>query len=195
LDPRMPLRIAQESSMTTDDVYVVDDDNNERSIAADGANLTYANGSPLHSCGSRQLECDASLCMVAIPTDSLLLRQILKDLDNVVLDDASSDESSINAASILEGLSKASQEEKRRRKAAGNGSDNNPSTGTVANPFMPPQDGISNNLQFWKDCDSSSDGRSFPPLLQVLLLKLLYASPVGGPFLKLACVAVPHLSL
>ncbi|KAL3823870.1 hypothetical protein ACHAXA_005452 [Cyclostephanos tholiformis] len=36
--------------------------------------------------------------------------------------------------------------------------------------------------------------RILPPVIQLLLLKLLYSSPLSGPFLRLACVAVPHLA-
>ena len=37
-------------------------------------------------------------------------------------------------------------------------------------------------------------GRLLSPLLKILLLKLLYVNPIGGPFLQLACEAVAHIS-
>jgi hypothetical protein len=37
--------------------------------------------------------------------------------------------------------------------------------------------------------------RTLPPVLQLLLLKLLYSSPMGGNCLKLACIAVPYLAV
>ena len=33
-----------------------------------------------------------------------------------------------------------------------------------------------------------------PPVLLLLLLKLLYSSPVSGPFLRLACASTPYLA-
>mmetsp|Transcript_16433 Transcript_16433/g.47188 ORF Transcript_16433/g.47188 Transcript_16433/m.47188 type:complete len:716 (+) Transcript_16433:62-2209(+) len=113
------------------------------------------------------------------------------------------------AADILEGLSKAAQAEKiNRKKCNANGSTSNKSSSTTSlsttdkNSFLPPLNEMPPNLRFWEDAlpaptNSSEDaaGREFPPLLQILLLKLLYASPVGGPFLQLACEAVPHLSV
>lgn len=118
--------------------------------------------------------------------------------------------STTTAADILEGLSKAVQEEKRRRRRTPNNSPNNgtidtslPSTTEDMNTFLPPLNEVPTTLRFWEDLPSrlahpDEDGatqRDFPPLLQILLLKLLYASPVGGPFLQLACEAVPHLAL
>ena len=37
--------------------------------------------------------------------------------------------------------------------------------------------------------------RTLPPVLQLLLLKLLYSSPIGGNCLKLACIDVPYLAV
>jgi hypothetical protein len=56
-------------------------------------------------------------------------------------------------------------------------------------------------LRFWDDQrhDDIDDGsrsrwRILPPVIQLLLLKLLYSSPISGPSLRLACLAVPHLA-
>jgi len=61
-------------------------------------------------------------------------------------------------------------------------------------------------LRFWEDKDRSDDDdaddddrggqhwRILPPVVQLLLLKLLYSSPMSGPCLRLACLAVPHLA-
>ena len=48
-------------------------------------------------------------------------------------------------------------------------------------------------LQFWNSDGQSS--RSMPPVIQLLLLKLLFSSPHGGPFLKLACLSMAFLPL
>ena len=37
--------------------------------------------------------------------------------------------------------------------------------------------------------------RILPPVLQLLLLKLLYSSPIGGNCLTLACIAIPYLAV
>ena len=183
LDWKLPLMTAREASIRAND---------DSNTADDETKAFFTDGTSLQNCGCFHSECGASICTVAMPTVSLLLRQILKDLERI-LDDTSVDEEPTTAASVLEGLSKAAQAEKRRRKAeASNSSTIAP---TATHSFVPWQGGICSSLQFWNEIDSNSDGRAFPPLLQILLLKLLYASPVGGPFLKLACVAIPHLAL
>lgn len=48
-------------------------------------------------------------------------------------------------------------------------------------------------LQFWDGEGNSS--RSMPPVIQLLLLKLLFSSPFGGPFLELACLSMAFLPL
>ena len=48
-------------------------------------------------------------------------------------------------------------------------------------------------LQFWKSDGNSS--REMPPVIQLLLLKLLFSSPFGGPFLELACLSMAFLPL
>jgi len=59
--------------------------------------------------------------------------------------------------------------------------------------FVNAEDGV--DLSAHKIKEYSNFGRHLPPLLQILLLKLLYVSPKGGPFLYLACEAVPHISV
>jgi len=36
--------------------------------------------------------------------------------------------------------------------------------------------------------------RTLPPVILLLLLKLLYSSPISGPFLQLACLSMPYLA-
>ena len=52
---------------------------------------------------------------------------------------------------------------------------------------------INKLLHFWNS--SSATQRVLSPLLQILLLKLLYVNPLGGPFLYLATEALYHLSM
>lgn len=61
-------------------------------------------------------------------------------------------------------------------------------------------------LRFWDDDDDNQRGaaegqlaelrrrRPLPPVIKLLLLKLLYASPVSGASLRLACASVPYLA-
>jgi hypothetical protein len=62
---------------------------------------------------------------------------------------------------------------------------------------LAPEDGFM--CRFWEDNaavtrdDAKTQHELFPILLQLLLLKLLYTSAQGGPFLVLACEAVQHL--
>lgn len=51
-------------------------------------------------------------------------------------------------------------------------------------------------LRFWSnEQNEESLFRPLSPLVQVLLLKLLYCSPIGGPFVRLACESVEHMRL
>ena len=60
---------------------------------------------------------------------------------------------------------------------------------------------IDHQLQFWNMSSTSSSlsvhkkKKKLSPLLQILLLKLLYTNPIGGPFLHLAIQALYSLSL
>ena len=53
---------------------------------------------------------------------------------------------------------------------------------------------IHNLLRFWHEFSSSSQ-KQFSPLLQILLVKLLYTNPIAGPYLYLATEALRSLSL
>ena len=49
-------------------------------------------------------------------------------------------------------------------------------------------------LKFWESSNfHPRNYRPLSPLLQLLLLKLLYVTPNGGPFLTISCRALPHL--
>ena len=52
-----------------------------------------------------------------------------------------------------------------------------------------------NNINNDEDDHDVQQYRTLPPVLQLLLLKLLYSSPMGGNCLKLACIAVPYLAV
>lgn len=165
-------------------------------------------------CGCHHPQCGSSPCHVVLPTsgNSPLLAELLSDLDEIAqLDNAPSSSgrtTTATAADILEGLSRAARAEKQSRRNgrnnsngrnSSNGNDNGNADGSTTSSssrsttdqssFLPPLDAMPPNLCFWEE------QASFPPLLQILLLKLLYASSAGGPFLRLACSAVPHLAV
>jgi len=62
------------------------------------------------------------------------------------------------------------------------------------------------HLFFWNDYDEVENGeskkngpnirtfRTLPPVVKLLLLKLLYCNPIGGPFLQLSCLSITPLS-
>jgi hypothetical protein len=67
-------------------------------------------------------------------------------------------------------------------------------------------DNMKSILHFWDDTGGDTTNisnynndmqqyRILPPVLQLLLLKLLYSSPIGGSCLQLACIAVPYLAV
>ena len=218
LDQTVPLRLALEAAQRSRTSV-------EGQTASDGSNGDGSTSDTNDPCGCHHPKCGASLRYVAIPTDSTLLAELISDLEEIVLDASSlpaSDENATapaksgqsngtTAADILEGLSKSVQAEKKRRKdTAGNSISTNcttatslPSTTEDKTTFLPPLSEVPPTLRFWEDLPTTAEHpneggairRDFPPLLQILLLKLLYASPVGGPFLQLACEAVPHLAL
>ena len=217
IDQTVPLRLAFEAARSR---KAVEGQTASDGIKVDG-NTNYADA----HCGCHHPKCGASLCHVALPTNSTLLAELMSDLEEIVLDASSSPASDENAtapaksgksngttaADILEGLSKSVQAEKKRRKDTANNSTSPNGTNATSLPsttedkttFLPPLREVPPTLRFWEDLsptaehpnDGSAIHRDFPPLLQILLLKLFYASPVGGPFLQLACEAVPHLAL
>ena len=218
LDQTVPLRLALEAAQRSRTSV-------EGETSSDGSDGDGSSNDDDAHCGCHHPKCGASLCHVAIPTNSTLLAELISNLEEIVLDASSlpaSDENATapaksgqsngtTAADILEGLSKSVQAEKKRRKDAAKNCTNNdtiattlPSTTEDKTTYLPPLNEVPPTLRFWEDLPPttlvpSNEGnaihRNFPPLLQILLLKLLYASPVGRPFLQLACEAVPHLAL
>ena len=110
-------------------------------------------------------------------TTSELLQEILQSL--ALLTEVSGDNSTAEsklpkAGAILGMLSKSKLKQE----------------GLESFDHMPPLPSI---LVFWEK--KNPRNRQLSPLLQLLLLKLLYVTPQGGPFLAIACRAVPHLEL
>lgn len=219
LDRTVPLRLALEAAQQISRTAV------EGQTVADGSNAyTDTNdahcGCHHPKCGASL--CHVTIPADSTLLHELLsdLEEIVLDASSLPASDenatAPGDTGQSNgttAADILEGLSKSAQAEKKRRKDTTNNSANNndtiattlPSTTEDKTTYLPPLNVVPTTLRFWEDLppttrltptnEGDAIHRNFPPLLQILLLKLLYASPVGGPFLQLACEAVPHLAL
>ena len=202
LDRTMPIRVELEAALRR----------RRRHGPTARGSTTASSTSNVDHCGCHHPQCGSSPCHVVLPTgssNSPLLAELLSDLDEVAqLDTASASSpdcaatATATAADILEGLSRAARAEKQSRRNGRNSSNDNANgnadgsttssssrSTTDQSSFLPPLDVMPPNLRFWEE------QASFPPLLQILLLKLLYASSAGGPFLRLACSAVPHLAV
>ena len=112
-------------------------------------------------------------CFIPIQmTTSVLFQEIFnafQSLENY-LQNPSREE--FYAADLLERVSKATQKKNPLR------------IRPEVPSHIPPQ------LQFWKN-----EIRSFGNLLQILLAKIMYSSPIGSSFLYLACESIRHLSV
>uniref|UniRef100_A0A6S8TGL9 SGNH hydrolase-type esterase domain-containing protein n=1 Tax=Chaetoceros debilis TaxID=122233 RepID=A0A6S8TGL9_9STRA len=126
------------------------------------------------NCGCGMKLCGASPCFVPHQMiASHKYQDILRSLDEMKENLLQRDETEITAAAILGLVSRATQKK-------------NPISVTIQEPNH-----IPSVLQFWEE----SNYNSLSPLLQILLLKLLYSAPIGTPFLELACHGIHHLSL
>jgi hypothetical protein len=146
-------------------------------------------------CGCGVASCGSSPCYIAFPTSSSLLNDVLDAFDE--LRRASSQEMKrhpsaldiLNQLALLSGKSARNSSDDRLIKMQQYMSDKT--------CFKVPA-----VLQFW-DIDNinkqnsshpNTAVRRMPSVLLLLLLKLLYASPIAGPFLVLACHSVPCIS-
>jgi len=128
------------------------------------------------NCGCGLSKCGASdWCYIPPQVHcSIIYRNILDafgDLEISLKIQAHQEGSS--AADLLEAVTKATQKK-------------NPILIDQKTPsYIPP------SLRFW----SKHSPIPLSPLLQILLLKIMYSAPIGSSFLVLACEAVRHLSL
>lgn len=156
--------------------------NNEISYNSEGAKVNILDHdetatSNMH-CGCSIQSCGESVCFLP---KSVYGSHVFADIvgafstmDNNISNCHVFTENQVSAGNIIEIVSKASQKK-------------NPITPPV--PMCP--DYIPVQLRFWMP-DSR---RYLSPLLQILLLKLLYASSIGHSFLVLACESVQHLCI
>ena len=141
-------------------------------------------------CGCGDAECGLSPCFVAFPPNSSLIRSILDGFCEISLIYQQHRLSNDTIPSALEILNKLAM-------LSGKSSENtNQDRLLKMKQFMNDRMGclrVPDTLQFW-DSVHPSASPTMPPVLLLLLLKLLYSSPIAGPFLQLACHSMPYLS-
>lgn len=143
------------------------------------------NGIQHHGCGCNMAECGRSPCFVAFPYRSTVIDDILSSLDALSVE---VDNEFPCALDVLAHLAYMS------RKA-----DIISNTTEAMHDFLCKQQSIKNipsALRFWDNgsLEQSQHCRKLPPLILLLLLKLLYSSPMSGSFLQLACISLPYLA-
>ncbi|EED92662.1 predicted protein [Thalassiosira pseudonana CCMP1335] len=145
-------------------------------------------------CGCGMAECGISPCFIAFPTSSSVIDMVLQDLDEINTNNphqqttkSKSDRASstVTALEILNQLAVISGKSSKLT---------NGDRFYTMQQFMNERTNhieIPSTLRFWEDKNSSNN---LHPVLLLLLLKLLYSSPISGSFLKLACYSIPYLS-
>ena len=142
------------------------------------------------NCGCGMKDCGASPCFVAFPIQSPVINDIVESLG--ALSTIVPNNGFPTASDILAQLSLMT-----RRKSD-----------TIDNPiaemhsFLYKQQYIKDIpviLQFWNGGDhevanNQHECRGLPPVILLLLLKLLYSSPLCGSFLQLACISIPYIA-
>ena len=164
-------------------------------------------------CGCGVAGCGESPCYVAFPARSPVVEDVLEAL--ALMDSSSistADDGNFPAASdVLARMARIMRRSGDVDGGGGGGCGRVGVGGPVAemSSFLVERgamQAVPSNLRFWEDKDRSDDDdaddddrggqqwRILPPVVQILLLKLLYSSPMSGPCLRLACLAVPHLA-
>ena len=142
-------------------------------------------------CGCGMTDCGSSPCYIAFPYQSSVVEDILDALDTLSI--SSRDDGDFPTASDILG-----QLSSYTKKAT---TINDPVT--EMHTFLCKQmKNVSPILQFWDDGSivSTSNNtqnhqyRTLPPVILLLLLKLLYSSPISNSFLHLACISIPYLA-
>ena len=139
------------------------------------------------SCGCGFHMCGASPCFIAFPSESLLLLEIydaIEDLDKT--ETTATGEAPLRAHDILGQLAQISR-----------------SKSPLKLQFQKMHSYLTNNmeikarpvLQFWDNQLNETAFHQLPTVNMLLLLKLLFSCPCGGSLVKLACMAIPYLSI
>ncbi|KAL7512143.1 hypothetical protein ACHAXN_009313 [Cyclotella atomus] len=143
-------------------------------------------------CGCGLAECGRSPCYIAFPASSRHVDGILQYFDQIHQACRPSNKIKhpsaldiLNQLALLSGKSSGNTSQDRLMKMQQYMS----TTMSVEVPTL---------LRFWnQNLCNENEKHSIQPMhsvLILLLLKLLYSSPIGGPFLLLACQAVPYLA-
>jgi hypothetical protein len=137
-------------------------------------------------CGCGMAMCGKSPCFIAFPSESALLDEILDAFEE--LERAASEtpfESCFSAHDILGQLALISRSKSSLEMHFQDMHNFLKTKMTIPQPI----------LQFWDNqIEPSSIYRKLPTVDMLLLLKLLFSSPFGGPVLKLSCMSIPYLS-
>ena len=153
-------------------------------ITKDEDNRNHQAGST--SCGCSMAHCGASPCFIAFPSESTMLEEMFNAFEELERNAATSTfESCLSAHDILGQLALISRSKSPLEMHFQEMHNFLANKRTIAQPI----------LQFWEnEMESSSMYQKLPTVNMLLLLKLLFSSPVGGSFLKLACISIPYLS-
>ena len=142
-------------------------------------------------CGCGMTDCGSSPCYIAFPYQSQVTNDILDALDTLSI--SSSDDGDFPTASgVLGQLSSYTKK-----------------STTIIDPVSEMHTflcerikNVPSILRFWDNgsiVSTSNDAqhhqyRTLPPVILLLLLKLLYSSPISNAFLQLACISIPYLA-
>ncbi|KAL9185161.1 hypothetical protein ACHAXT_002938 [Thalassiosira profunda] len=137
-------------------------------------------------CGCGYTECGASHCFVAFPSHSPVVGDILQALDALAVSPGGSFPTASDILAHLASLTRKAVEDPVRAMHA----------------FLSERQvmgGVPSILRYWENADAGTDAalnqrRTLPPVILLLLLKVLFASPIAGPFLQLACISLPYLA-
>ncbi|KAL3756208.1 hypothetical protein ACHAWU_007159 [Discostella pseudostelligera] len=141
----------------------------------------------LHGCGCNMSDCGRSPCFVAFPYQSTDMDDILLSMDALFIDN-NFDQTFPCALDLLAHLAHMT------RKA-----DIIDDPTEAMHEYLSKQQSIKNMpsvLRFWDNgsLEQSEHRRVLSPVLLLLLLKLLYSSPISGSFLQLACISIPYVA-
>jgi len=138
-------------------------------------------------CGCGMAMCGAAPCFIAFPSESTLLVEIFDAFEELERNAfASKFESCVSAHDILGQLALISRSKSPQVMLVQDMHNFLDNKIALAQPM----------LRFWDtQMETSSMYQKLPTVNMLLLLKLLFSSPIGGSFLMLSCMSIPYLSV
>jgi len=141
-------------------------------------------------CGCGMTDCGSSPCYIAFPYQSPVVDDILDALDTLSIS-SGDDRDFPTASDILGQLALYTKKSTAIKEPV-----------AKMHTFLCERiKNVPSILRFWDDgsiVSTSNDQRhqyrTLPPVILLLLLKLLYSSPISNTFLQLACISVPYLA-